>query len=54
MSKNSAIALEDSLLEVLNKILQDGDVLLMQGAGDVGKLTTKLVAKLHVYEDVKV
>ena len=54
VSKNSAIALEDSLLEVLNKILQDGDVLLMQGAGDVGKLTTKLVAKLHVYEDVKV
>ena len=45
VAKNSSEQLEDLLLG-LNTILKNGDILLMQGAGDVGKLTTKLVTKL--------
>ena len=47
--------LEYLLLLELNKIIQDGDILLMQGAGDVGKLTEKLVTKLKTsLEEIKV
>ena len=53
VSKNRSLNLEDSLLLELNKTLEDGDILLMQGAGDVGKITAKLVTKLHVGENVK-
>ena len=52
IAKDSSVNLEDLLLFELNKVVKDGDIILMQGAGDVGKLTTKLVAKLKqiVYE----
>lgn len=53
--KQPSANLEDVLLYELNKIIQDGDILLMQGAGDVGKLTIKLKAKLQVhFEEFKV
>ena len=54
ISCNTSIPLEDLLLEILNEVVQEKDVLLMQGAGDIGKLITKLVTKLHICEDLKV
>lgn len=44
--KQQSANLEDLLLLTLDNIIQDGDILLMQGAGDVGKLTIKLKTKL--------
>lgn len=54
ISQDPATTIEDSLFNVLNEILQDGDILLMQGAGDIGKLTTKLASKLKICEEIKV
>ena len=54
ISKEPSLNLEDLLLVELHKIVNDGDVLLMQGAGDVGKLTVKLVTKLkQMSEEIK-
>jgi UDP-N-acetylmuramate--alanine ligase len=52
IAKDLSVNLEDLLLFELNKVVKDGDIILMQGAGDVGKLTAKLVEKLKqiVYE----
>lgn len=55
ISKQQHSNLEYLLLLELNKIIQDGDILLMQGAGDVGKLTEKLITKLKTsLEEIKV
>ena len=40
------IAADDKLLEVLQPILQDGDVILMQGAGNIGTLAHNIAANL--------
>ena len=34
---------KEALNDVLSSVLQDGDILLMQGAGDVGKIAASLV-----------
>ncbi len=54
MVPDSLVLPEDSLLGMLGEIIREGDILLMQGAGDIGKLTTKIVAKLQTFEDIKV
>lgn len=43
--------LEDALILQLKNIIQNEDILLMQGAGDVGKLTKKLVTKLELIKE---
>jgi UDP-N-acetylmuramate--alanine ligase len=43
--------LEDALILQLKNIIQNEDILLMQGAGDVGKLTKKLVSKLELIKE---
>lgn len=50
----SLIVHNNEIFNALNDILQDGDILLMQGAGDIGKLTTQLIKKLKICEDVAV
>jgi len=39
------VADKSDLSEVLANVLQDGDILLMQGAGDIGALALELAAK---------
>ena len=38
------IAQSNQLPAMLEKVLQDGDVLLMQGAGNIGAIAAKLAA----------
>lgn len=54
ISNESTNSLEDNLLLGLTNVLQNGDIVLMQGAGDIGKLTKKLIAKLQNVETVNI
>ena len=45
--------LQDHLLNTLAELIKDQDILLMQGAGDIGKLTAKLTEQLKTCEVLK-
>lgn len=54
IQSKSLTSVEDGLLNHLSSIIEDQDIVLMQGAGDIGKLITKLVNKLQICEDIEI
>jgi UDP-N-acetylmuramate--alanine ligase len=47
-NQSSPIHIEDkeNLTQTLNEVIQDGDVLLLQGAGDIGSIAQKLALSI--------
>jgi UDP-N-acetylmuramate--alanine ligase len=51
-NKKAELITTDNLLVKLGEVLQEGDILLMQGAGNIGKLTGTIIEKAAISESV--